>query len=222
MTVSSEIQSFRQKFLNLNVVTQIESKEDDKKEQCDHNHCQEEPNLQGWHLSLIPSFILSGIHLVLLGSHYSDCFEPYPGEKNAISEEGEENEANVGKDPNLEGSQAPILVRRVLHHGVEDPDLAEEDGDKEGGPGGVGGGRQEEGEPGGDGEHGGGQEVDQQGLHWLMLQNQPDPCCGVELPLGIPGFFKVLHIAQSDVVVLNFPRVQKGVRWLAAICAEKH
>ena len=63
MTVSSEIQSFRQKFLNLNVVTQIESKEDDKKEQCDHNHCQEEPNLQGWHL--IPSFFLPRIHLVL-------------------------------------------------------------------------------------------------------------------------------------------------------------
>ena len=97
-------------------------------------------------------------------SHYSDCFQPYPGEKNDISKEGEEDEANVAENPNLEGGQAPVLVGGVEHHGVEDPNLAEEDGDEEGGPGGIGFGRQEEGEPGGDGEHGGGQKVDEQAL----------------------------------------------------------
>ena len=53
-----------------------------------------------------------------------------------------------------------VLIWCVRNDGVEDPYLAEEDGDEEGGARRVGGRRDQEGKPGGDGEHGGGQEVD--------------------------------------------------------------
>ena len=103
-----------------------------------------------------------------------------------------------GKAPDLQGSQTcrkvqplhrltSVLIWRVCDDSIEDPYLAEEDGDEEGGAGGVGGRRDQEGEPGGDGEHGGGQEVDQDGLIRLMDQRHPDPCYREILPLGLPS-----------------------------------
>ena len=53
----------------------------------------------------------------------------------------------------------PVLVWCVPDHCIEQSDLTEKYGDQQGGAGGVGGGRQQEGDPGGDCEHGGGQVV---------------------------------------------------------------
>ena len=55
--------------------------------------------------------------------------------------------------------QTSILIRCVPDDGNEDSNLAEKDSDKERGPGWVGGGGQDEGHPGGEGEHGGGEVV---------------------------------------------------------------
>ena len=57
---------------------------------------------------------------------------------------------------------ASILFRRVPDDSVEDACLAEKHSDEEGGSGRVGGGRQDEGDPRGDCEHRGGEEVDPQ------------------------------------------------------------
>ena len=52
-----------------------------------------------------------------------------------------------------------VKLRSVSDGGGEDPDLAQEDGDQESGPGWVAGGGNQVGDPGGEGEHGGGDEV---------------------------------------------------------------
>ena len=54
----------------------------------------------------------------------------------------------------------PVLVWRVPDDRIEKPNLAEEDGDQQRGPRGVGGRRQDEGDPRGHREHGGGEVVD--------------------------------------------------------------
>ena len=46
-----------------------------------------------------------------------------------------------------------ILVWGVPDHSIEEANLAEEHSDEEGGPGWIGGGGEEEGDPGGQGEH---------------------------------------------------------------------
>ena len=54
----------------------------------------------------------------------------------------------------------PVLVWRVPDDRIEKPNLAEEDGDQQRGPRGVGGRRQYEGDPRGHREHRSGQVVD--------------------------------------------------------------
>ena len=57
------------------------------------------------------------------------------------------------------GFGTPVLVRRVPDYSIEQPNLTEKDGDEKGSTRGVGGGGEEEGDPRGHREHGGGQVV---------------------------------------------------------------
>ena len=88
-----------------------------------------------------------------------------------------------------------VLVWRVPDHCIEQPDLTQKNGDQQGGAGGVGGGRQEEGDPGGDCEHGGGQVVHP---HVLRVQVRQ---CHFQSNHGKPGSVALKHVANLICVV---------------------
>ena len=107
----------------------------------------------------------------------------------------------------------------VLDGWGEYADLTEEYGDQERGAGGVGGGRQEVGEPGGHREHRGGEEVVVDVLHILTLQLYLDTGNG-EGPIHeeadsrcvIPGQIPDTHIVSSGLR-LGARISQKDVRY---------
>ena len=94
-----------------------------------------------------------------------------------------------------QGFGTSVLVRRVPDHSIEQPDLTEKYGDQKGGSRGVGGGGEEEGDPGGDREHGGGQVV-----HPHVLRVQVGQC-HLESNHGITGSITLKHVTNLKGIV---------------------
>ena len=115
----------------------------------------------------------------------------------------------VVKMPTCDWSVSIILGSDWLLH------LAEEHRDQEGGAGGVGGGRQEEGDPGGHREHRGGDEVDKDVLVVLADQVNLEADHGeADGVLGVGGADGVvpLEVVHSDGVSPDLVPVQLEVR----------
>ena len=66
--------------------------------------------------------VLSGAHLVVLGSNISEGLEAHLCQEKCIREKGEEHEADVGENPHLKGGEAVTLVWSVVDHWVENDD----------------------------------------------------------------------------------------------------
>ena len=86
-----------------------------------------------------------------------------------------------------------VIVGSVEQSGGEDPHLAEEHGDQQRGAGGVGGGGQQVRHPGGEGEHRGGDEVEEDVLPVQADQLYLHPNHGV-VALLRPGLCRGLFI----------------------------
>ena len=119
-----------------------------------------------------------------------------------------------------------VIVRRVLDGRGEDADLAEEHGDQEGGASGVGGGGQQVGDPGGEGEHRGGDEVDEDVLPVPAHQLHLEPHHGVPLRGAAPRLLHglaALQVADSHGVAADLGGVQHLVwRPGGQVGAEQH
>ena len=154
-------------------------------------------------MRLIGEYCLVGTGSGTAASCYSSADGTAESEENDdVTDQGAEGEGDAGEAPELQVchscrgessrvitlSENPTSVKlwRVSDGGGEDPDLTEKHRHQQGRPGGVAGRGDEEGDPGGEGEHGGRDEVDVDILTGATDKMDLQPSCR-EVIIRAPG-----------------------------------